>query len=75
MIGLVCFALKMSQITISFECVVAKRAWAMISSVIGFQVGSDYESIAKMWLCNKKYDMINLLTSCNALIFKKNRIL
>jgi hypothetical protein len=43
--------------------VVAKRAWATVSSVVGFDVGSDYVSIAKMWLCNKKYGVINVLTS------------
>jgi hypothetical protein len=46
-----------------FECVVAKRAWAMVSCVIGFEVESDYLSIAKLWLCNKKFGVINVLTS------------
>jgi hypothetical protein len=46
-----------------FECVVAKRAWAIVCSVIGFELGSDYLSIANMWLCNKKFGVINMLTS------------
>jgi hypothetical protein len=37
-----------------FDCVVAKRAWEMISVVFGIETGRDYDSIAKMWLCNKK---------------------
>jgi hypothetical protein len=46
-----------------FECVVAKHAWAIVSSVIGFVIGSDYLSTAKLWLCNKKFGVINVLTS------------
>jgi predicted GNAT superfamily acetyltransferase len=36
------------------ECVVARRAWELVSQAIGVQTGSDFESIAKLWLCNKK---------------------
>jgi hypothetical protein len=35
----------------------------MVSCVIGFEVESDYLSIAKLWLCNKKFGVINVLTS------------
>jgi hypothetical protein len=35
----------------------------MLSVVLGVQVGSDYESIAKMWLCNKKFGICNVFTS------------
>jgi hypothetical protein len=35
-----------------YECVVAKQAWNVVSEVIGFQIGYDFESIAKCWLCN-----------------------
>jgi hypothetical protein len=43
--------------------VVAKRAWQLVSESIGFQVGVDYESITKLWLCNKKFGVINMITS------------
>jgi hypothetical protein len=46
-----------------FSCVVAKRAWEMLSVVLGVQVGSSYESIAKLWFCNKKYGICNVFTS------------
>jgi hypothetical protein len=46
-----------------FDCVVAKRAWEMISVVFGIETGRDYESIAKMWLCNKFFGVCNMLTS------------
>jgi predicted GNAT superfamily acetyltransferase len=46
-----------------FDCVVANRVWEMLSVVLGVQVGSDYESIAKMWLCNKKFGICNVFTS------------
>jgi hypothetical protein len=35
----------------------------MLSVVLGVQVESDYESIAKMWLCNKKIGICNVFTS------------
>jgi hypothetical protein len=46
-----------------FDCVVAKRAWEMISVVFGIETGRDYYSIAKMWLCNKKIGVCNMFTS------------
>jgi hypothetical protein len=46
-----------------FEYVVAKQAWLMVFEVVGFSIGSDYESIAKCWLCNKKFDIINMVSS------------
>jgi hypothetical protein len=46
-----------------FECVVSKQAWVVVSEVVGFQMGANYESMAKCWLCNKKYVVINMLSS------------
>jgi hypothetical protein len=46
-----------------FRCVVAQRAWRVISQILGVETGTDYESVAKMWLCNKKYGVINIVTS------------
>jgi hypothetical protein len=43
--------------------VVAQRAWYLISRVVGFGLGSDYESIAKLWLCNKRFGVINIVSS------------
>jgi hypothetical protein len=33
-----------------------------MSLYIGFQIGVDYESVAKLWLCNKKFGIINMIT-------------
>jgi hypothetical protein len=44
-----------------FECVVARRAWEMI--LVGVRLGQDYESIAKLWLCNTKFGVINIISS------------
>jgi hypothetical protein len=46
-----------------FECVVARRAWMLIFRTIGRQIGESYESIATMWLCNKKFGVTNIVTS------------
>jgi hypothetical protein len=45
-----------------FECVVGKQAWILVSEVAGFDLGANYESIAKLWICNKKFGVINLIS-------------
>jgi predicted GNAT superfamily acetyltransferase len=46
-----------------YECVVAKRVWECISGVFGFAIGSDFESMTKCWLCNKKYGNFNIFAA------------
>jgi hypothetical protein len=36
-----------------FDCCVARAFWEIISAVIGRQVGSDFESVAQLWLSEK----------------------
>jgi hypothetical protein len=31
--------------------------------VLGVNIGSDYVSIAKLWLCNKSFDIANMVTA------------
>jgi hypothetical protein len=45
-----------------FECVVVRQACEAISQAVGFEIGYDYESMAKCWLCNKKIGIVNTLT-------------
>jgi hypothetical protein len=54
---------KESASHLFFDYVVAKQAWCMLTKVIGFNVGLDYESLAKCWLCNKKFGVVNILSS------------
>jgi hypothetical protein len=77
---LVFSALKKSVHHLFFGYVVAQRAWRVISQILGVETGTDYESVAKMWLCNKKYGVINIVTSAvcwsiwmlrNAIIFQE----
>jgi hypothetical protein len=51
----------------------------MISQVLCVDIGFDYESIARLWLCNKKHGVTNIVTSAvfwciwklrNAMIFQ-----
>jgi hypothetical protein len=46
-----------------FGCVVAKLVWHVISQVLGVDIGFDYESVARLWLCNKKHGVTNIVTS------------
>jgi hypothetical protein len=42
-----------------FDCIIAKRIWSSVSSFLNLQLGSDFESIAKLWLANKKHLVSN----------------
>jgi hypothetical protein len=44
-------------------CVVAKKSLGMYFWVIGSDVGANYEPVAIMWLCNKRFGVANVLTS------------
>jgi hypothetical protein len=46
-----------------FSCVVAKQSWLDVSEAVGFPIGLNFESTAKCWLCNKKFGIVNLITS------------
>ena len=46
-----------------FECIVAVNVWRIISEVLGVDVGSDYESVAKFWIANKKHVITNVVSS------------
>jgi hypothetical protein len=37
-----------------FKCFVASKIWEEISGIFGVQVGSDFESVARWWISNKK---------------------
>ena len=44
-----------------FDCFVAKLIWPVVSSMLGVDVGSDFESVARWWLSNKKNYVINIV--------------
>jgi hypothetical protein len=46
-----------------YGCIVARRAWQLISENLDVQVGVSYESVARLWLCNKKFGTLNMITS------------
>ena len=50
----VCSAQKKRCIThLLFECIVAKIVWNRISEYFQFNVGSNYESVARFWITGK----------------------
>jgi hypothetical protein len=46
-----------------FECVMAWRAWEVISEVHGVQIKSSYESVAGKWMYNKWFGVVNMVSS------------
>lgn len=48
---------------IFFECVVARQLWVIISEILGCNIGSDIVDVGKYWLSNKKFFLLNMITS------------
>jgi hypothetical protein len=46
-----------------FDCVIAKRAYELVSQAMGVQTCKDFESVAKLWIYNKKFYIVNIVTS------------
>jgi hypothetical protein len=46
-----------------FGCCVSRFAWENLSEILNISIGHDFESVAKFWLHDKKYRLINLCTS------------
>jgi hypothetical protein len=34
-----------------------------VSELVGFEIGSSYELVAKCWLCNKRFGVVNMISS------------
>jgi hypothetical protein len=45
-----------------FGCAVASRIWELVSQIVGISMGNDYESVARLWLCNKRFGIINIIS-------------
>lgn len=46
-----------------FECVFAKQIWRHLYDVLETNIGSDFTSIRKYWISNKKYEIVNIFSS------------
>jgi hypothetical protein len=42
---------------------VAQNIWGTIFEMLGFRVGMDFESMAKLWLNDKKCRFVNIVIS------------
>jgi hypothetical protein len=46
-----------------FQCCVAKHVWAAISGWLEREMGEDFESIASLWIANKRHMIRNIVSS------------
>jgi hypothetical protein len=46
-----------------FKCCVAQAVWVELSEIIGRVVGTDFELVARLWVCDKKFKLINVVTT------------
>jgi hypothetical protein len=47
-----------------FECCVAKNFWLVCSELFEKSIGTDFELVAKWWLCDNKYKSVEHLHNC-----------
>jgi hypothetical protein len=45
-----------------FECCVAKNIWSVCSELFDKNIGTDFESVARWWLCDKNFKVLNICT-------------
>jgi hypothetical protein len=46
-----------------FHCCVAKNVWESVSVWLTRTVGTDFESVASLWIANKKFMVCNIVSS------------
>jgi hypothetical protein len=49
-----------------FECCVARVVWNEIAEISGKEIGTDFESVARWWVADKQYKVLNV---CSAAAF------
>uniref|UniRef100_A0A0A9DU72 Reverse transcriptase zinc-binding domain-containing protein n=1 Tax=Arundo donax TaxID=35708 RepID=A0A0A9DU72_ARUDO len=46
-----------------FDCATAKVMWYEISVLLSLQIGENFESVGSKWLCNKRFMVVNIVSS------------
>jgi hypothetical protein len=46
-----------------FGCCIAKLMWSQLCEMSNKMVGTDFESVAGLWLCEKKSKALNICTT------------
>lgn len=54
---------KESVIRLFFDCCVAKCVWDFFSQLLNVNVGKNFESVASLWIANKKHLCANIVSS------------
>ncbi|XBH79743.1 hypothetical protein VPH35_105647 [Triticum aestivum] len=60
-------AYKETATYLFFDCVVAKEIWSVASDLLHRPLGANLESIASLWVADKKLDHVN--TVCSAVLW------
>jgi hypothetical protein len=46
-----------------FDCCVGQSLWVELSEILGLEVGNDFESLVKIWLSEKRFNVAIVCTS------------
>lgn len=46
-----------------FSCCVARNIWKIISGLLGYEIGEDFESVARFWVANKQHKLTDTILS------------
>jgi hypothetical protein len=52
-----------------FECAIAKAIWNFVSEFLGYELGSNYISVASKWLQKEKYYCVNIISTAVLRVF------
>jgi hypothetical protein len=65
-----CFCCEKESIThLFFECAIAKAIWNFVSEFLGYELGSNYISVASKWLQKEKYYCVNIISTAVLRVF------
>jgi hypothetical protein len=46
-----------------FQCCIVNNIWRLVSGMLSLEFGNDFESVARLWVDNKKHVVTNRISS------------
>lgn len=53
-----------------FDCCVASVMWLYLSDIFDIQLGLDFESVVRWWICNKKWCVEHVLCCIDVVLME-----
>jgi len=46
-----------------FDCCVSSNLWMIVSDILERNIGKDFDSVANLWIANKRHSVMNIVSS------------